>query len=47
MTDVEGQGNVLPADERLLVVTISTTVTSVDYAENDTHVALFEIVSRT
>jgi hypothetical protein len=47
ITDIEGQGNVLPSDDRLLVVTISTTVTSMDYAENDTHVALFEIVSKT
>jgi len=47
IADIEGHGNVLPSDDRLLVVTISTTVTSVDYAENDTHVALFEIVSQT
>ena len=47
ITDIEGQGNMLPSDDRLLVVTISTTVTSVDYAENDTHVALFKIVSQT
>jgi hypothetical protein len=45
MTEIEGQGGALPEDDRLLVVTLSTTVTTADTVVVDTHVALFEIVS--
>jgi hypothetical protein len=46
MTEIEGQGGMLPEDERLLVVTQSTTLTTIDRVVVDTHVALFEIVKQ-
>jgi hypothetical protein len=45
ITEIEGQGSTLPEDDRLLVVTMYTTMTTAETVVVDTHVAIFEIVS--
>ena len=43
LTHIHGDGRELPEDDRLLVVTLATTVTSMDALVSDTHTMLFEI----